>query len=93
MTATLTIDSAGRIVLPKRIREKLHLAKGTKLRADIVGDKLELEVEQPEATVVRNKSGRRVIVGWEGFDAVAAIKQDRAERDAKLIGIRKPSSK
>lgn len=89
MTATLTIDSAGRIVLPKRIREKLHLATGTKLRADIVGDKLELEVEPPETKIVKNKSGLPVIMGWEGFNAVEALKQDRAERDAKLIGIKK----
>lgn len=93
MTATLTMDSAGRVVLPKGIRDKLHLVAGSKLRADIVGDKLELEVEPPETKVVTNKAGRRVIVGWEGFNAVEAIKQSRAERDAKLTGFHKKSGK
>ncbi len=41
MTATLTLDSAGRLVLPKAIREKMHLQAGSKLRADLVGEKLE----------------------------------------------------
>jgi AbrB family looped-hinge helix DNA binding protein len=91
MTATLTMDAAGRVVLPKKIREKLHLLPGVKLRADIVGDKLELEVEPPETKIVRNKAGLPVVVGWEGFNAVDAIKADRAERDAKLIGIRRKS--
>jgi len=28
MTARLTIDKAGRVVIPKRLRDKLHLAPG-----------------------------------------------------------------
>jgi bifunctional DNA-binding transcriptional regulator/antitoxin component of YhaV-PrlF toxin-antitoxin module len=76
MTSTLTMDAAGRVVLPKKIR-----------------DKLELEVEPPETKIVVNAAGRRVVVGWGGFNAVEAIKADRAARDAKLIGIRRKSGK
>ena len=43
MTATITIDEAGRILLlPKRLRERLNLRKGAKLKAEIVGDKIQL---------------------------------------------------
>lgn len=93
MTATLTMDSAGRVVLPKAIRDKLHLVTGSKLRADIVGDKLELEVDAPETKVVKNKAGLPVVMGWEGFNAVEAIKQSRAEREERIVGFRKKSGK
>jgi len=39
MTATITIDSSGRLVLPKAMRDALHLRPGSKLRAEIIGDK------------------------------------------------------
>jgi len=84
MTATMTIDKAGRILLPKRIREKLNLRKGAKLTAEIVGHKIQLEEEAPAVKVVR-MGGLRVIVGWEGFDAVKAIQEMRDEREAQLL--------
>jgi AbrB family looped-hinge helix DNA binding protein len=46
MTATVTIDEAGRILLPKRLRERLNLRKGAKLKAEIVGGKIQLEEEK-----------------------------------------------
>ncbi len=84
MTAHLTIDAAGRILLPKRMREKLNLRKGTKLKAEMIGDKIQIEEEAPEVKVVR-KGGVRVIVGWEGFDAVKAIQEMRDEREEQLL--------
>ncbi len=84
MSATITLDSAGRLVLPKAMREKMHLRTGSKLRAVIVGDKIELEQEVPETKVVRNKSGRRVVMGWEGFDAGKAVREMREEQVSRL---------
>jgi AbrB family looped-hinge helix DNA binding protein len=40
---TATLDKAGRIVLPKKLREKLHLKPGAKLTIEFVGDKIEIE--------------------------------------------------
>jgi AbrB family looped-hinge helix DNA binding protein len=81
MTASIVVGDAGRVVLPKAIRERLHLRKETKLKADIVGDKIELSPE-PDADVRIVRRGQRlVIVGGAPFDAVAAIKADREERD------------
>ena len=84
MSATITIDAAGRFVLPKSIRDRLHLRAGTKLRADIVADKIEL-TPQPDADVRIERRGKRmVIVGGPAFDARTAIKADRDERDDVL---------
>ncbi len=41
---TATLDKAGRIVLPKNLREKLHLKPGAKFRIEVVGDKIEIEL-------------------------------------------------
>ena len=40
MSASIVVGEAGRLVLAKAIRERLHVRKGTKLKADIVGDKI-----------------------------------------------------
>lgn len=84
MSATITLDSAGRLVLPKAMREKLHLRTGSKLRAVIVGDKIELEQEVPETKVVMKKDGLPVIMGWEGFDAAKAVREMREEQVERL---------
>lgn len=85
MTATITLDSAGRLVLPKAIREKMHLQAGSKLRADLVGEKLEISMDVPEATVELQKDGLPTIVGWEGFDAAQAVREMRDSRTTELI--------
>lgn len=42
MSATVEIDKLGRLVVPKKIREALHLRAGDKLDVEIDGDKLTL---------------------------------------------------
>lgn len=84
MTATLTMDSAGRLVLPKAIRDRLHLRAGSKLRLELVGDKLELSQEANAVKIVRQRDGLPVIVGWEGYDAAAAVREMRDEQVERL---------
>ncbi len=43
MTMPLTIDSAGRIVLPKLVRTALDIAPGDTLELDSTGDKITLK--------------------------------------------------
>ncbi len=81
---TATLDKAGRVVLPKKIREKMHLKTGTTFKIEIVGDNIELEQELPKVRVVRNAKGRRVVMGWEDFDAVKAVQEMREERMERL---------
>jgi AbrB family looped-hinge helix DNA binding protein len=84
MTATLTLDKAGRVVLPKRLRDHLHLHAGSILRAEIVGDKIELAEEASSAQVIHKKDGLPVIIGWEGFDAAKAVRDMREDQVARL---------
>jgi AbrB family looped-hinge helix DNA binding protein len=79
MTSTITMDAAGRVVLPAQIRKKLHLQAGSKLRLDIVADRLELTPEPEETARVTRKGGRLVLAETgKPFDAAATV---RAERD------------
>jgi AbrB family looped-hinge helix DNA binding protein len=76
------MDNAGRVILPKPIRDRMHLHAGSKLRLEIVGDKLELTQEIPEVKIAK-RGKRRVVVGWDGFDAakaVASMREDQAGR-------------
>lgn len=84
MTTTITMDGAGRLVLPKPIRDKLHLRAGARLSVKVTADKVELSPE-PDADVRIERRGKRlVIVGGSTFDAAAAIKADREARDAAI---------
>lgn len=82
---TATLDKAGRVVLPKKIRDKLHLKTGAAFKIEIVGDKIELEQELPKVRIVRNARGRRVVIGWEGFDGAKAVQEIREERMENLM--------
>ncbi len=84
---TLTIDKAGRLLIPKGIRESLHLASGTKLNLEIVGDKLQLS-EAPLEAKIERRGSRRVIAGWEAFDATKAIHEMRRAQADRLEGPR-----
>ena len=48
-----TIDSAGRIVLPKAIREAANLAGGTEVEIRITDDHLEIEPVPAEVSLVQ----------------------------------------
>lgn len=87
MATTLTVDKAGRVVIPKSIREKMRLQEGSRLRLELVGDRLEL-THEPSAVQLERRSRRRVIVGWEGFDAAQAVRDSREEQLERLAGQR-----
>lgn len=81
-TRPLTIDSAGRIVLPSEVRRRLNLRVGSRLRLDVVAERIELTPE-PEADAALGVSAtKRAVLRATGraFDASAAT---RAERDAQ----------
>ncbi len=48
-----SIDSAGRIVLPKAVREKAHLTPGTRLSVTFVDGHIEIEPEAMDIQVVQ----------------------------------------
>jgi AbrB family looped-hinge helix DNA binding protein len=81
MKTTLTIDKAGRIILPKQIRDRMHLTAGSKLEAELIGSHLRISPEEEEDPPFEVVDGITVIKGGGPIPGgvAAAI---RRERDA-----------
>ena len=82
MKTALTIDSAGRVVLPSEARRLLNLRPGSRLRLALVAERIELTPEpENEAALVLAPSRRRVLEPTgKPFDAATAT---RAQRNAQ----------
>jgi AbrB family looped-hinge helix DNA binding protein len=86
-TATATLDSTGRIVLPSDVRKRLRLETGARFSVEVVAERIELTPEAPADPAVVRKSGRLVLAAaGEALDAAAAI---RAERQAQAARARR----
>jgi len=87
MTQAITIDRAGRIVLPIAVRRRLNLVPGSLLTLDVVAQRIELTPQaQPEAELEVTAGGRTVLrPTGVAFDAGAVT---RAERDAQARSAR-----
>lgn len=84
----LKIDSAGRLILPKRIRDRFRLSAGSVLELEEHPGELVLRPkEQTPAVVQRN--GRWVYVGEvpDGYDWDNMVERDREERDREILGL------
>jgi len=89
MNATVEIDKAGRIVVPKKLRDALHLTPGTRLRVERSGDKLMLEQDYPESRL-EIVDGLWVMTGGPRLDAVdvnTLIDEQRERRMAYVAGL------
>ena len=82
MNRTITIDQAGRIVLPKAVRQRLNLGPGSRLTLDVVAQRIELTPQAQADAELLVTPGKRTVLRATGkaFDAAAAT---RAERDAQ----------
>ena len=67
MSWTITIDRAGRIVVPKSLRERFNLVAGTELEIEASGECLRLRKVGAEPALVRKK-GILVHRGGERVD-------------------------
>ena len=88
MRNTITMDKAGRIVLPKPLRERFRLEGGARLAVEIVGDHLTLmPLADEDGPDLVEKSGLLVVKSSGGeSDALAALTADREERESHLSG-------
>ena len=79
----ITIDRAGRVVVPKRFRDRFNLVAGTQLEIEASGDGLQLRKVVSEPTLIRKK-GFLVHHGTtrSPIDVAAFI---RAEREARSL--------
>ena len=53
----VTIDRAGRIVVPKSLRDALGLTPGTHLQMDLVGSHIEISSQASEAKIIEGPHG------------------------------------
>lgn len=86
MKPALTLDSAGRIVLPSAVRRQFNLTPGSRLTLAVVAQRIEL-TPAPDAgdAGLQVVAGKRTLLRPRGqaADAAAAV---RAERDAQARG-------
>jgi AbrB family looped-hinge helix DNA binding protein len=81
------VDQAGRIVLPKKVRDRFSLHKDSKLELEETAEGMVLKpVEQSSALVRRN--GRLVFTGRPigKIDWNRLVEEDREERMRKIGG-------
>lgn len=53
----MSIDRAGRVVIPKPLREQLGLTAGSQLEAEVVGDHLEITARRHAPQIVEGPDG------------------------------------
>jgi len=86
MTTKLTLDRAGRVLIPKARRKELHLGPGDALRLDSEDEQIILRPVRPKA-LLKKEQGVWVYPG----DATQAsipdlIDREREKRSRELIG-------
>jgi AbrB family looped-hinge helix DNA binding protein len=94
MNAIVEIDRAGRIVVPKKFRDALHLNPGTRLRAERKGDSLTLTPAVAEAQLVI-ENGTPLILSADRPSPQKitvemvneSIAQMRLERERRILGL------
>lgn len=86
MSTTITLGKAGRLIVPKAIRDIVGLHEGARLRIEAVDGRFEVTVE-PEEAKIEIKGGFPVILGGrprQKGDIVRAIKAERDARDERV---------
>jgi AbrB family looped-hinge helix DNA binding protein len=88
MTTTLTLDKAGRVVLPKPVRDELQLRAGDALELESSEDRIVLR-PQRGGLGLRKKQGIWVFSTGEPISAEATdetLRQIRREREQNFRG-------
>ena len=88
MNAIVEIDKAGRIVIPKKMRDAMGLAPGTRLRIEQEPNELRLEPDFPEPHLEK-RDGILVLVGGQplsGEDVTRSIHEMRERRIRFVTG-------
>ena len=91
MSITTTLGKAGRLVVPKAVRENLGLREGTRLRIEVSAGKFEVTPE-PDNVRIQFRDGLPLITGGRPRtkgDIVRAIKAGREERTDRILAHRK----
>lgn len=91
MRVCIPIDKAGRVVLPKQVRERLHLVAGDMLEIELGGQQVSLRPRRSTpARIIRE--GRRAVWDAPGESATLeeierSLRRGRGERDERAGGL------
>jgi AbrB family looped-hinge helix DNA binding protein len=88
MNSRLTIDRAGRIVIPKPLREELHLEPGDSLDVESAAEQITLRPVRGTAPL-KKEHGVWVFHSGQPLSASSTdemLQQIRQERDLKSLG-------
>jgi AbrB family looped-hinge helix DNA binding protein len=88
MKTRITIDGAGRVVIPKPLRDELDLAAGDTLELETAGESITLRPARPGAPLTKEKG---VWVFHSGQPLTEKLTEDvldrvRADRDEQNLG-------
>ena len=90
MTVTIKLGKAGRLVVPKQVRDRLQLREGSRLRIEVGADAFSCTTEDEPVKIENRPDGLPVVVGWDGFDAAKAVQEAREQH---LDRLSRPSRK
>ncbi len=86
MSTKLTLDRAGRVMIPKSLRKELHLSPGDTLQLDSRGDEVTLRPLRPQA-LLQKEQGVWVYQGEATHASVPdLIDRERERRLRELMG-------
>jgi AbrB family looped-hinge helix DNA binding protein len=88
MTTTISVDKAGRVVLPKPVRDALQIAPGDSLELESSEDQIILRPARGTGRMYK-KDGMWVFDSGEPLSAEVVnrtLRQVRAERDRRNLG-------
>lgn len=94
MTTILTLDKAGRVVLPKPVRDEMQLRAGDSLELESSEDRIVLRLRRGGAGL-HKKQGIWVFSTGEPVSAAATdetLRQIRRERERDLLGKLAPTA-
>lgn len=88
MTTRISIDKAGRVVIPKRLRNELHLAAGDLLQLESSGDAITLRPVQETAPLQKEQGFwvYRTGLALKDLSIPEWIDKGRKDRDRGVAG-------
>jgi len=85
MTTKITLDRAGRVLIPKTLRQELHLGPGDALQLDSEGEQITLRPMRPKA-LLKKEQGVWVYQGESTNASIPGlIDREREKRLRELM--------
>jgi len=91
MNGIAEIDKAGRLVVPKKVREAMHVRAGDRFRVEYTEDTIVLHPERPKPRMYRKDGmwvfdpGGNEVLTQKMVSQV--IRQQREERERRMSGL------